>query len=145
MVHDFWYHRILPQLVDEACDFRVENELFFGGGVGGDAIVDDSVAVGLKYMSACLNKTVEGRRALHIPDHRHCIGACPHPLLLMKLATHSITRRLTVNSDLPHCQYNRLCRINQIPIDCHSVSQQLFLGKPILMDDFHLFDDGRFA
>lgn len=79
MVHDFWYHRILPQLVDEACDFRVENELFFGGGVGGDTVVDDSVAVGLKYMSACLNKTVEGRRALHIPDHRHWIGARPRP------------------------------------------------------------------
>ena len=52
MVHDFWYHRILPQLVDEACDFRVEDELFFGGGVGGDTVVDNSVAVGLKYMSA---------------------------------------------------------------------------------------------
>ena len=47
MVHDFGYHRILPQLVYEACDFRVEDEFFFGGGVGGDTVIDDPVAIGL--------------------------------------------------------------------------------------------------
>ena len=56
-----------------------------------------------------------------------------------------IARRFTVYTNLSHGQYNRLRGIHQIPKDSHSVGEQLFLGEPVLMNDFHLFDDGRFA
>ena len=49
-----------------------------------------------------------------------------------------------VQTDLAHCKNDSLCAIKGVSVDGGSVSHQFFVGEAFLVDNLHLFNNGRF-